>query len=173
MTGHRLVLSAALVALAAISPATAVAAKPGACASGTIARAGSYVLALQIGPRQEMYMPSEVRERKLKTGQVMLGGEMAMIESAPAGTRIYDLQVHVCTKSGAVVTQLAPSIVVQGPGTVPPARVAVAIMAGIGKGLTDYHYGNDVALRPGSRITVTVTVKGKRAVFRAVVPVAR
>jgi len=115
-------------------------------------------------------MPSEVRDRKLKTGQVMLGGEMAMIESAPVGTRIYDLQLHVCTSGGAVVTQLAPTIAIQRTGAKPPTHVPVAIMAGIGKGLGDYHYGNDVALTPGSKVTVTVTIKGKRAVFRAVVP---
>ena len=48
--------------------------------------------------------------------------------------------------------------------------VAVAMMAAVGKGLSDYHYGNDVTLKPGSKVTVTVTVKGQRAVFQATVP---
>jgi hypothetical protein len=62
-------------------------------------KTGSYQLSLKIGPRQEMYMASEVQSRHLKTGQVMLGGDMAMMKDAPAGTKIYDLQVHVCTKA--------------------------------------------------------------------------
>ena len=36
-------------------------------------------------------MPSEVQARKLKHGQVMLGGAMAMIDKAPAGMKILDL----------------------------------------------------------------------------------
>jgi len=94
---------------------------------------------------------------------------MAMIDKVPAGMKIYDLQVHVCTPSGAVVTQLKPTIVVQSPGG-KPANVPVAMMAAVGKGLGDYHYGNDVALKPGSKVTVTVTVKGQKAVLSATVP---
>ena len=114
-------------------------------------------------------MPSEVRARNIKKGQVMLGGAMAMIDRVPAGMRVYDLAVYVCTKSGAVVSQLKPVITVQPAGQ--KARpLAVAMMAAVGKGLGDYHYGNDVALKPGSDVTVTVTVKGKRGVLRATVP---
>jgi hypothetical protein len=140
------------------------------CSTGTVARTSSYLLALQIGPREEMYMPSEVQARKIKTGQVMLGGEMAMIGRVPAGMRIYNLEVHVCTKSGAVVTKLQPTIVVKDPGAKLAAHVPVAIMAGVAEGIGDYHDGNDVALTPGARVTVTVTVKGQRAVIRATVP---
>ena len=169
----RLVMLLATLTAASIAAGSAAAldgADAGPCWSGNLARTASYVLALEIGPRQEMYMPSEVRARKLKTGEVMLGGEMAMIEPVPAGMRIYDLEVHVCTRSGAVVTQQKPTIVVQGPGAKPATHVAVAMMAGVAEGLRDYHYGNDVALKPGSRVTVTVGLRGQRAVFHAVVP---
>ena len=168
----RLVVLIALAVAASVAAGSALAhgsAKAGPCSSGTTAKAGSYTLALILGPRQEMYMPSEVRARKLKTGQVMLGGEMAMIENVPAGMKIYDLAVHICTKSGAVVTQLKPVIVVQAAGA-KSKNVAVAMMAAVGKSLSDYHYGNDVALKPGSKVTVTVTFKGERAVFHATVP---
>ena len=101
----------------------------------------------------------------------MLGGAMAMIDNVPGGMRIYDLAVHVCTKSGAVVTQLKPTIAVQAAGG-KAANVPVAMMAAIGKGLGDYHYGNDVVLKPGGKVTVTVTVKGQRAVFHATVPMS-
>ena len=114
-------------------------------------------------------MASEVQSRHLKTGQVMLGGEMAMTDKPPAGTKIYDLQVHVCTKSGAVVTALKPTIVVRDPKS-KTTNVPVAMMAGVAEGLRDYHYGNDVALTPGAPITVTVTIEGRHTVFRTTVP---
>jgi hypothetical protein len=143
----------------------------GPCGSGNIARTSSYILALSIGHSEEMYLPSEVKARHIKTGEIMLGGEMVMIDHPPAGTKIYHLEVHICTKSGAVVTKLKPDIAVVDPRLrAVNTHLPVAIMVGVGAGLSDYHYGNDVALRPGSRITVTVTVKGQRAVFHATVP---
>ena len=78
-----LLVAASAVAGSALGPRTAQR-----CSSGTTAKTASYQLALVIGPRQEMYMPSEVQARKLKQGQVMLGGAMAMIDNVPAGMRI-------------------------------------------------------------------------------------
>jgi hypothetical protein len=127
-------------------------------------------MALRLGPRQEMYMPSEVQERKIKTGQVMLGGSMEMVEPVK-GSKVFDLAVYVCTRSGAIVTQLKPAIEVRAAGT-KPHRLAVATMAAVGKGLSDYHYGNDVVLRPGGKVTVVVTVKGQRATFHTTAPKA-
>jgi hypothetical protein len=92
---------------------------------------------------------------------------MVMMDSPPAGTKIFDLAVHICTKSGAVVTTLKPKIAVRSAGRAATA-LPVAMMAGVAEGLRDYHYGNDVALKPGSSLTVTVTVNGQRAVFRNV-----
>jgi hypothetical protein len=165
-------LSAASIAAASIAavPALAHSAK-GACSSGTAtAKSSSYVLALRLGPQQRMYMPSEVT-KKTRSGQVMLGGSMAMVDDAPAGMKIYDLAVYVCTKGGALVTQLSPAIVVAGAGAgAKPTHVAVAKMAAVGKGLSDYHYGNDVILKPGAKVTVTVSFEGERAVFHATVP---
>jgi hypothetical protein len=86
-----------------------------------------------------------------------------MVDKQP-GKRIYHVEVHICTKTGAVVTKLNPAIVV-GSATLP-----TAIMVGIGAPISDYHYGNDIALKPGTRVTVTVTVKGQHAVFHAMVP---
>jgi hypothetical protein len=159
-------VAAAALALAASGPGLAA---TGPCSGANVVKTARYDFALTLGPRQLMYLPSEVRERNIKTGQVMLGGEMAMIDRVPKGMRIYDLQVHVCTKSGAVVTQLRPKIVVKQAGA-KAANVPVAIMAAVSKGLKDYHYGNDVALRPGAKVTVTVTVSGQKAVLRGTAP---
>jgi len=169
MRARLVVLTAVLLGAFAV-PGLAAAregAAPSPCASGKVTKTASYRLALVLGPRQEMYMPSEVRSRKITKGQVMLDGEMVMLDRTPAGTRIYNLEVHICTKSGAVVTRLKPTIVVKDPKA---KRLPVAMMASVAKGLGDYHYGNDVALTPGRRIAVTVTVKGERAVFHATVP---
>src|SRR3954453_5978320 len=176
MNARSLVLPATL-AIAALTAAAAPAhddAGVGPCtgAAASIAKTPSYVMSLVIGPRQAMYMPSEVQERKLKRGEVMLGGDMAMADQMPAGTKLYNLEGHVCTKSGAVATKLKPKIMVTDPKRMSAMamEVPVAIMASVAKGIRDYHYGNDVALTPGSRVTVTVTVKGQRAVLRGSVP---
>ncbi len=50
--------------------------------------------------------------------------------------------------------------------------VPVATMEGIGEGVSDFHYGNNVELTTGHHITVTVTLNGQRAVFHTTVPKA-
>jgi hypothetical protein len=143
----------------------------GPCASGSVATTASYRMALALGPREEMYLPSEVKARNIKNGEIMLGGEMSMVEKT-AGTKVFHLEVHICTKmSGAVVTRLKPLIVASGAAVgMTSMKVPSAIMVGIGEPITDYHYGNDLALKPGERITVKVTVKTQLAVFHATVP---
>ena len=136
----------------------------GPCSSGNVVSTRSYTLALVLGYQEEMYLPSEVKARHIKTGEIMLGGEMSMLGTPPAGTRIYTVAVHICTRSGAVVTKLKPTIVVSG------TNVPAAVMVGVGKPITDYHYGNDIALKPGARVSVKVTVKGQLAIFHATVP---
>ena len=171
MRVRSVLVTAVLVAAAAVAASASARDSAAACATGTLASTPSYKLALVIGPQQKMYMPSEVQARKIKSGQVMLGGAMAMIDNVPKGMKVVDLQLRVCTKSGAVVTQLAPTITVQQPGG-KATKVPVAKMAAIGKGLGDYHYGNDVVLKPGAMTTVTVTIKGERAVLHAKTPAA-
>lgn len=143
----------------------------GPCSSGNVVTTASYRFALQIGPQEDMYLPSEVKARHLKTGEIMLGGEMAMVGTPPAGTRVYHLEVHICNKAGAAVTRLKPVIVVDDPGAkMMSMSLPAAIMVGVGAPISDYHYGNDVALKPGDGVTVKVTVKGQLATFHATVP---
>ena len=85
MRTRLVVLVALLVAASAVAGSALARGRPRPCTSGTTATTASYRLALVIGPRQDMYMPSEVQSRKLKQGQVMLGGAMAMIDKVPAG----------------------------------------------------------------------------------------
>src|SRR5262245_41230900 len=167
-----IVISTALLALGATAASFALeTGTAGPCASGNVATTSSYRMALAIGPQEEMYLPSEVKARHIKTGEVMLGGEMTMADKMP-GTKIYHLEVHICTTtSGAVVTKLKPLIVASGPAvSMASTKVPSAIMVGVGEPITDYHYGNDVALKPAKPITVKVTVKGQSAGFHATVP---
>jgi hypothetical protein len=163
-----LALPAALAA-AATSSAAPTAAGP--CSSGQVAKTRSYVYALELGGAETMYTPAEARAMHPKSGEVMLGGRMAMADAMP-GTRAYHLEVHVCTPAGKVVTGLRPTLTVVDPKAMSMGTTAlpVAIMQGVGEGRSDYHYGNEIALTPGRRITVTFTVKGERAVFRVTVP---
>ena len=164
-----LALATMLTALSAGSFTYASAGTVGPCFSGTTASTASYKMGLHIGKQENMYLPSEVKARHLKTGEIMLGGEMAMV-SPTTGTRVYHLEVHICTKSGSVVTRLNPVIVVDDTAGITSMQVPAAKMVGIGAASSDYHYGNDVALKPGSRVTVKVTVKAQLAAFHATVP---
>jgi hypothetical protein len=171
MRTRLVVLATAFLTLGIAAPAFArESGSAGPCASGNVATTASYRMALAIGHQEEMYLPSEVKARHITTGEIMLGGEMSMVAKSP-GTRIFHLEVHICTKTGAVVTKLKPLIVVSGPATgMTSTKVPSAIMVGVGEPISDYHYGNDLALKPGARVTVRVTVKTQAAVFQATVP---
>ena len=162
----RAVFLSTVVLACAVTTVASGARTVSACTSGlATATTASYRMGLDIGKQEDMYMASEVKARHIKEGEIMLGGNMTMIDTPPKGERIYHLEVHVCTKAGVVVQHLNPSIRV---GT---AMLPAAIMVGIGETVAqDYHYGNDIILRPGARITVRVTVKGQQAVFSVTVP---
>ena len=160
--------ASALAAQARTGPIAA-----GACSSGQVAHTQSYVFALGIGSSEPMYTPAEVKARHLKSGEVMLGGEMAMMGAAPAGQAVYHVEVHICRANGTVATKLKPKITIDDPKAMmgmEKTTLPIAIMQGVGEGLSDYHYGNELALTPGHAITVTVTVNGQRVVFHTKVP---
>ena len=48
--------------------------------------------------------------------------------------------------------------------------VPVAVMEGVGQGVADYHYGNNVNLKTGQKVTIVVKLDGQTAVFHATVP---
>jgi hypothetical protein len=52
------------------------------------------------------------------------------------------------------VKGLKPVILVNAGGQMAAMTVPAAIMVGIGEPMTDYHYGNDVVLKPGTKLTV-------------------
>ena len=161
----------AVLALAGIVPAPAIAqpTATGACASPPTATTASYTMAASIGPQEDMYLPSEVKARHIKEGEIMLGGDMSMVQKTP-GTKIFHLEVHICNRGGVVVKGLKPVILVNAGGQMAAMTVPAAIMVGIGEPMTDYHYGNDIVLKPGSKLTVKTTVKGQTALFHLTAP---
>ena len=82
-----------LLALATVACALLVGVAPaqpaaGPCSTGTTASTASYRLSLELSPQEEMYMASEVKARGITKGEIMLGGEMAMVASAARVSRI-------------------------------------------------------------------------------------
>ena len=162
-----LLLASTVLALAAAAAgAGGAVAMSGSCASGTVAKQGPYLFALSIGPTETMYTPAEVKSKHPKTGEVMLAGKMvggmAGMDMSTGPQR--HLEVHICKSGGQVVTDAHPTITVNG------AMVPVAVMEGVGQGVADYHYGNNVNLKTGQKVTVVVKLNGQTAVFHATVP---
>jgi len=151
---------------AAASGAGGATAMTGPCVSGSIARQGPYVFALAIGPVETMYTPAQVKARHPSTGEVMLSGRMvggmAGMDMSSGAER--HLGVHICTAGGKVVRGAHPAITVNG------ATVPAAVMEGVGEGAADYHYGNNVNLESGRKLTVVVRLNGHTAVFHTTVP---
>ncbi len=164
-------LAVVLVLALAAATATAVAAQAAAspCRSGALATTAHYRFAISLVPVEAMYTQAQVKAKHPTSGEVMLGGVMSAMGKMAMGSARH-LEVHICRRaSGAVVTGASPAITITGANGM-TTRVPVADMEGIGMGRSDYHYGNNVALAAGSRITVTVTLRGERASVRLTVP---
>jgi hypothetical protein len=165
---------AAALALAAVAVGGAEA-RVGPCASGQVVKTHAYVFALDLGPVETMYTPAEVKAEHPTSGEVMLSGSTTsgMAEMTTSASGLRQLEVHVCTSGGAVYTKGHPTITIDDASSkAPMMMVPVATMKGIGEGVSDFHYGNNVELTTGHHITVTVTLNGQRAVFRTTVPKA-
>jgi hypothetical protein len=161
-------LSAA--AAAALAASAAPAAGHGACTGQQAVQTAHYLVAIHVGPSEEMVSAKEAKARHLKTGEIMVSGSMAMGMSMSKGAD--HLEVHVCSKSsGAVVKNAHPSIMLTDlTAKGKPVMVPVAVMYGIQQGPKDLHYGNNVMLKAGHHYSVTVTVSGERAVFKITAP---
>lgn len=168
---------AALLALAAVAPVGAtVAGTHASAATGCKAAPGtqsgvtpSYRFALRVTMPEQMYTPAQVRKMHPKHGEVMLRGIMAMGGMSMGGMR--HVEVQICSaKTRAVVTNASPTIVLVDNSSNTTMKVPVAVMEGIGEGVADLHYGNNVTMSPGHRYTITVTLNGERAVFHTRLP---
>ena len=166
-------VAAAAAALAASAPASKRLVTG--CSAGMdvhIASTSTYRLAVHVGMPEMMYTPAQVRELHPKSGEVMLRGRMMMAMKMAGSTR--HLEVRICLrKNRAVITNAHPTITLMGQkADAMPMNVPVAVMEGIGAGTADLHYGNNVPMPGGHRFTVTVTLKGQKAVFNVSSPKA-
>ena len=128
----------------------------------------TYKLTLAVGPVEAMYTQAEVKAKHPTSGEVMLDsmgmGGMSM------GAANRHLEVHVASRAtGKVVTNVSPTIMLTDTsamgGSAMAEKVNAAAMEGIGKGVADLHYGDNVKLAAGHVYRVVVTVKGERATF--------
>ena len=120
-----------------------------------------------------MYAPAQVKAKHPKSGEVMLGGEMAMMGAARPGRPSTTSRSTSASRTARLRRSSSRRSSIDDPKAMmgmERSTLPVAIMQGVGEGIADYHYGNELALTPGHAITVTVTVKGQRAVFHAKVP---
>jgi len=175
-------------------------------------------MVLDANASEAMYTQAQVAAQHLKTGEVMLRGQMntmggsgasnmtsttmmgtattmtkaptattpmghsSMVTTTTAmgktsntqmatpgmgGTDVRHLEVHICSRAtGKVVQNAQPAIsVVDNTSNGMSDHVPVAEMEGIGAGVADLHYGNDVTMPAMHRYTVTVTLNGEKAVF--------
>jgi hypothetical protein len=168
----------AVAALASTSAAAASSSHPAAVgckpeAGKRIVDGRDYRFTLLVGKVEDMYMPRQVRANHLKQGEVMLGGTMTPVAMLMGGP-IRHVEVQICERaSRAVVASATPKIVVEDTTKGRAVTLPFSVMEGIGAGVADLHYGNNLAIPAGHRFLVTVTWKRERAIFRYVSPRAR
>jgi hypothetical protein len=163
-----IVLTFGLVpALAASAAPTAASMVASGCSGSMVVKTKSYVFALSIGTFQQMYSPAQVKAKHLKSGEVMVRGQMMGMNMAMSGQR--HLEVHICSRSsGKVVSGAHPTITVSdltAKGKM--EMMPVAAMYGIKQGPSDYHYGNNIAMTAGHSYHVSVKLGGQTATFKA------
>jgi hypothetical protein len=144
----------------------------GPCSAGEVLKSKSYVFALSIGPLEQMYTPAQVKAKHPKSGEVMFSGTMSggMSGMGTSASSDRHLEVHICNTAGTVVRDAHPMIVVTDPkAKTMSMSVPIATMEGVTAGPSDYHYGNNVALTAGDKITVTVKLTGQSVVFHTLV----
>jgi hypothetical protein len=119
-----------------------------------------------------MYSPRQVRRMHPERGEVMLAGRMQGSEMSgmnsrsamPGMTATKHLEVHICSRAGRkVVTAPSPSIVMTSGRSM--QTLPVAVMEGLGEGVSDLHFGNNVQIQSGHAHVVRVTEAGEHAVF--------
>ena len=180
VTRNRLALGT-VAAIAALAPASVSAAGAQSTAVGCNARGAmtwtsmtaSYRVQLHIGMPEKMYTPAQVKNLHPKSGEVMMGGMMGMNSSTSmGGSSMHHLEAQICSKkTGSVIANAKPTIrLVDDSAGGMMTKLPVAMMQGIGHGLEDFHYGNNVTARSGHKFTVKVALNGQTAVFRMQMP---
>jgi len=128
----------------------------------------SYKLTLDVGPVETMYTQADVKMKHPSSGEVIVGSSGSMGMSM--GHANHHLEVHVLSRAtGKVVTGAKPSITLTDESAMGSMKAAEKVdamaMEGIGQGVSDLHYGDNVQLTPGHTYRVVVVVDGEKASF--------
>jgi hypothetical protein len=128
----------------------------------------SYALTLVVGPLETMYTPAQVKSMHPKTGEVMVGGSMGGGMSMGKGTRHVEVHIH-SRATGGIVKNVTPTMMIRDKTAMAGMNMAVKVpviaMQGVGQGVSDLHYGNNVPLKAGHTYVITVTVNREPAMF--------
>ena len=156
-----------MLRLAAVLGAAALLAAPAWSALITrTATTPTYKLTLTVGPVEKMYTVEEVKAKHPIDGEVMVGHSMSMGSMSMDGANRH-LEVHVSSRAtGKVVPNAQPAITLTDTsGMAMSQDVNAMAMQGIGAGIVDRHYGDNVKLTVGHMYKVLVKVKGEKATF--------
>jgi hypothetical protein len=169
---RRIALGFVLAAAILATPSVSSGRSPAGCgraAGKQLAVSRHYVFALRVGPAENMYMPYQVRASHPKHGEEMLRGQMTTDVSLLTGGPVRHLEVQICARgTRSVVTNASPTIVVDDLTEHKVVRLPVAVMEGIGEGVADLHYGNNVAIPRRHRFVVIVSWRTDRVAFHYV-----
>ena len=99
----------------------------------------------------------------------MLRGQMTTDVSMLSGGPVRHVEVQICARgTRTVVTNASPRIVVHDLTMHKVVSLQVAVMEGIGEGVSDLHYGNNLAIPRRHRFIITVSWRTDRATFHYV-----
>ncbi|CAB4685016.1 MAG: hypothetical protein F2663_01090 [Actinobacteria bacterium] len=131
-------------------------------------KTASYTVTLSLGSKEPMYTPAEAKAKHLKSGEVMVGGSMAMDMSSGMGGAVRHLEVHITSNAtGKSVTTVMPKIAITDKTAKGMADLLTVVkMKGVGEPASDIHFGNNVDIHVGHSYTVAVGVGGEKATFQ-------
>jgi hypothetical protein len=153
-------ISVVLALGAAFSVMTAANAQMSPPAAVAAQMAGPYRVVLGLLPAEPFYTADQVRQQHVVDGMVAVAGALPVPPHASAHPN-HHLVFHIFDAAGHAVQGAHVTIVyASAPGdanAIAPTHLPVVEMQAAGKGPESTHYGNNVALPPGT-YDVTVTV---------------
>ena len=145
----------ALRADAAVEPQEASAAA-GAASAGWTRAVGSehYLVVVNVLPGEAMFTEAERTEKHPTEGELIIDGPGNAL-----GAHVRHVEAHVYDRAtGAVVTDVVPTITITNRTTGEVTEVAPTLMQDVNIGVLDRHYGNNVTITPDSDLQVRVTL---------------
>lgn len=137
---------------------------------------GPFKLTLMVGPQEEMYTQEQANQQHPMSGEVMVGGTMAMPGGTPmtgmsmpaTDSNTYHLELHVAdaTTGKTIADAKVAMELIDNSANDMATNVPIATMYGVTAGMDDFHYGNNVVMPPNHDYSVNVAVNGTDATFK-------